>query len=200
MSSTVMVSSSESIGDYSETRNWIAAELDVHLLPHLEPLAQGLPRVRRDADRLGLLLDRAADRLLDPVRGVGGEAVALRRLELVDGVHQAEVALFHEVHEIDALAVVLLGDRHHEPEVGLHDAGLARLVALLGLLPELVHLLARDERELLDALEVLADCVGGRFHRYPLRISNPFPPRGATGTANMYLTIAEGFPVCSRRS
>ena len=36
-------------------------------------------------------------------------------------MHEAEVALLHEVEEREARRLVLLGDRHHQPEVRLDE-------------------------------------------------------------------------------
>ena len=63
-------------------------------------LAHRLDHVHRDADRAGLVGDRAGDRLADPPRGVRGELVAAAVLVLVDRPHQAGVAFLDEVQEL----------------------------------------------------------------------------------------------------
>jgi len=54
-------------------------------------------------------------------------------------VHQAEVALLHEVEQWQLGRLVLLGDRDNEPEVRL-DEGLCRFVALPDRTPQLALL------------------------------------------------------------
>ena len=71
--------------------------------------------------------DAAGDGLADPPRGVGGELEALAPVELLDGVHQAEVALLDEVEQRQAGGLVLLGDRDDEPQVRLDERALGVL-------------------------------------------------------------------------
>src|SRR5262249_961190 len=52
--------------------------------------------------------NRARDRLPDPPRGVGRELVAAAVFELVDRLHQADVAFLDEVEELQAAVRVLL--------------------------------------------------------------------------------------------
>jgi hypothetical protein len=89
---------------------------------HLLQLAH---HVHRQPDHAALVHHRALHRLPDPPGGVGGEAEAALRLELVDGVHQAEVALLDQVRQRHAAPQVALGDAHHQPQVVL-DHRLAR--------------------------------------------------------------------------
>ena len=73
------------------------------------------------------------DRLPDPPGGVGRELVAAAVLELVDRLHQADVAFLDQVEELQAAVGVFLGDRDHEAQVRLHHLllGLARLALAL---------------------------------------------------------------------
>ena len=78
--------------------------------------------VAGDADEAGLLVERPADGLADPERGVGGELEAPAPVELVDGVLEAEVALLDEVEQVHALGQgVAAGDADHEAEVGADE-------------------------------------------------------------------------------
>ena len=80
-----------------------------------------------DADRAGLVRDRARRRLADPPRRIRGELIAALVLELLDGLHEARVALLDEIQEREAAVHVLLHDRNDEAQVGLNHlfAGLA---------------------------------------------------------------------------
>ena len=76
---------------------------------------------------------RAGDRLTDPPRGVGGEFVAAAILELIDGLHQADIAFLDEIEELQAAVGVFLGDGDHEAQIRLHHLllGDARLALAL---------------------------------------------------------------------
>ena len=110
----------------SSTRR-LAAELLEELALHPHHLVDGLDHVHGDADGATLVGEGAGDGLADPPRGVGRELEALGVVELLDGPHEAEVPLLDEVEEGEAPVAVALGDRDHEPEVGLDE----RLLGLL---------------------------------------------------------------------
>ena len=83
----------------------------------------------REPDRAAGVGDAAGDRLADPPRGVGGELEALAPVELLHRVDQAEVALLDQVEQRQPDGLVLLGDGHHQAQVGLDE----RVGRLLGL-------------------------------------------------------------------
>ena len=85
----------------------------------------------RQADRAPGVGDAARDRLADPPCGVRGELEALAPVELLDGVHQAEVALLDEIEQGQSRRLVLLGDRHDQAQVRLDELALG-LFALAG--------------------------------------------------------------------
>ena len=80
----------------------LALELLVQLALGPDHPVHVLDHVHRDADRAGLVGDRAGDRLADPPRGVRRELEALGVVELVDRPHQAEVALLDQVEQLHA--------------------------------------------------------------------------------------------------
>ena len=80
-------------------RRGLAAEFLDELLLHAHQLVDRLDHVHRDADRPRLVGDRAGDRLPNPPRGVGGKLVAATVLELLDRLHQADIALLDEIEE-----------------------------------------------------------------------------------------------------
>ena len=88
--------------------------------------------VHRDADRAALVGERAADRVTDPPRRVGREAVAARVIEALDRLHQADVALLDQVDQRQATAVVAARDRDHEAQVRLDEAVLRVVLAHVG--------------------------------------------------------------------
>src|SRR5712672_2734514 len=121
--------------------------------------------VHGDADGARLIGERAADRLPDPPRRVGRELVAAAVLELVDRLHQADVALLDQIEELQAAVGVFLRDRDDEAEIGLHHLllGLARLaLALLHHmddLAELQDLKAGLARQLVDVGAQVLDAI-----------------------------------------
>src|SRR5690606_20344437 len=127
-----------------------AAELLHERARRADELVDRLDHVDRDADRPRLVGNRARDGLPDPPRGVGRELVAAPVLELVDGLHQADVAFLNQVEELQAAVRVLLRDRDHEAEVGFDQL----LLGLLGLRFAFEDRLQRP-RELLDRLAQL---------------------------------------------
>ena len=114
-------------------RKLLSGRLAPELLPHLpgQPPQSGayLDHVHRNADRRRRVGDRAGDRLADPPGRIGRELEAPAVVELVHALHQPDIALLDQVQELEAPVPVLLGDRDHEPQVGLDHLllGLARL-------------------------------------------------------------------------
>src|SRR6202035_5252969 len=96
-------------------------------------LVDGLDHVHRDADGARLVGDGAGDGLPDPPGRVGRELVAAPVLELLDRLHEADVALLDEVEELQPAVGVLLGDRYHQPEVGDDELLLGALADALAL-------------------------------------------------------------------
>ena len=103
--------------------------------------------MHRDTDGARLIGDGAGDGLANPPGGVGGELVAAAVLELVDRLHQADVALLDQVQELQAAVRVLLGDGDDEAQVGLDQLGLGALCRALAFVKLLV-----GRAELLDRL------------------------------------------------
>ncbi len=86
-----------------------------------DDLVDRLDHVHRDADRARLIRDRARDGLADPPGGVGGELEALRVVELLDRLDEAEVALLNEVEEEHPAADIALGDGDDQTQVRLGE-------------------------------------------------------------------------------
>src|SRR5258708_2639770 len=114
-----------------------------------------------DADGAHLIGDRTADRLADPPRGIGRELIAAAILELIDRLHQADIAFLDQVEKLQPAVGVFLGDRDDEAQVRLHHLllGLARLaLALLHHVHDLAELADLEPglaREHLDLVAVL---------------------------------------------
>jgi hypothetical protein len=107
----------------SSWRNWRLAHQLVDRLDH----------VHRDADGARLIGDRTRDRLPDPPGRVSGELVAAAVFELVDRLHQPDVAFLDQIKELQAAVRVFLGDRDHQTQVRLDHflLGNARLALAL---------------------------------------------------------------------
>jgi len=83
--------------------------------------------VHRNTDGAGLIGDGARDGLANPPGGVGGELVTAAVLELVHGLHQADVAFLNQIEELQAAIGVLLGNRDHQAQVGFNQLALGLL-------------------------------------------------------------------------
>ena len=105
--------------------------------------------------------DAAGDRLADPPRGVRRELEALAPVELLDGVHQPEVALLDEVEQGQPGRLVLLGDGDDEAQVGLHELALG-LLAVAG---RATQLAATRRRRILAAVVERLDGLLARLDR-----------------------------------
>ena len=100
-------------------RGRLAADLVQHLPGGADDLVDRFDHVHRNADGAGLVGDRAGDRLPDPPGRIGRELVAAAVLELVDRLHQADIAFLDQVEELQAAIGVFLGDGDDEPKIGL---------------------------------------------------------------------------------
>ena len=99
----------------------LAAQLLEHLPLHPGQLADGLGRMRREADGAGLVGHRPGDRLPDPPGGIRGELVAPGVVELLHAADHAQVPLLDQVQEQHPVPGVPPGQRHDQPQVGLHQ-------------------------------------------------------------------------------
>src|SRR5262245_56650338 len=108
-------------------RSRLATELLHEITRRADQLVDRLDHVHRDADRARLVGDRTGDRLADPPRRVRRELVATAPLELVDGLHQTDVAFLDQIQELQAAVRVLLGDGDDETKVRFDHLGLRLL-------------------------------------------------------------------------
>eukprot|EP00958_Prasinococcus_capsulatus_P025301 scaffold4203_cov295-Prasinococcus_capsulatus_cf.AAC.3 len=169
-----------------------AAQLLLELSAAADDACVGLEEVDGEADDARLVGDGASDRLADPPVRVGGELVALARVELLRAAHESLRALLHEVLEGHAAVEVLLGHRHHEAHVRrdhlvlrldahlelvrqLHDAHVRvlRPLAPRDLAPQLLLHVLLEPLELQQALHVPAQ-LPLLLHRQQLRLRDLF--------------------------
>src|ERR1700736_756146 len=71
------------------------------------------------ADGSWLVRNSAGDRLANPPRRIGRKLVAAAILELVDRLHQADVAFLDQIQELQTAISVFLGNRDDQTQVGL---------------------------------------------------------------------------------
>src|SRR6266446_1193986 len=113
------------LGDFFAGR--LASQL-LHQLPRgADQLVDGLNHVYRDADRARLVGNRTSNRLPNPPRGIRRKFIAPAVFELVNSLHQANVAFLNQVEELQAAVGVLFRDRNHEAQVGLDQLALGLL-------------------------------------------------------------------------
>ena len=103
-----------------------AAQVLVHLTLDPGQLVDLLDQVDRQPDRAALVGHAAGDGLADPPRGVGRELETLAVVELLHRADQTQVALLDQVQQRHAAAGVALGQRHHQPKVGLQQVAAGR--------------------------------------------------------------------------
>ncbi len=138
----------------------LAAELGDELALGAADLVELLDDVDRDADRARLVGERAGDRLADPPGRVGRELEALAVVELLRRAHEPERALLDQVQERQALVAVVLRDRDDEPQVGLDHLLLRVEVAALDPAREVDLLLGGEQADLADVLQEQLKGVG----------------------------------------
>ena len=131
-------------------------------------LGQGLADVDGEADGAPLVGDGAGDGLADPPGGVGGELEPPAPVELLHRPHQAQVALLDQVDQGEAPPGVALGDADHQAQVGQGELLQRRGVPGLDPLRQLHLLLGRQQRDVVDVLQVLPH--GVRVEGLPLRL------------------------------
>ena len=145
-------------GDAELHRHLLVARLAAELLgerhggaAHLGDLVD---EVDGQADGLRLVGQGALDGLFDPPGGVGAELAALARIEALDGLDQADVALADEVEQRQAEILVVMGDLHDQAQVGLDHVIAGGPVAAADAAGELDLLGDRQQRGLGDFLEI----------------------------------------------
>ena len=118
-----------------------------------------LHHMHGDADGAGLVRDRARDRLPDPPRRVRRKLEALLVIELLDRLHQAEVALLDQVEEEHPPADVALGDGDDQAQVCLGEALFRRLVPFLHPARQIDLFVPRKKRHAADVFEIHLDGI-----------------------------------------
>src|SRR6202043_3912661 len=131
----------------------LATELRHELSLGAADLVELLDHVHRDANRARLVGQGTAERLPDPPGRVGRELEALAVIELLRRAHQPERALLDQVEEGKALVAVVLRYRDDEPKVRLDHLLLGVEIAALDPLREIDLLLRGQQAHLADVLE-----------------------------------------------
>jgi hypothetical protein len=98
-----------------------ATELAGEALLLLDVAAEQHLDVDGQADRAGLIGQRAGDEVANPPDGVRREAQAALGLELLHGPEQAQVAFLDEVGQRQAAMEIATGDLHDQAQVRFHE-------------------------------------------------------------------------------
>ena len=101
-----------------------------------------------------LLLDGLLDSLTHMYHRIVHEAHALRCIEAGCRLHQAHVALAHEILHRQPLSLVLSGHAHHELQVRLYESRQRPFVALQDLGREFTLLLVSEQSALTDFIQI----------------------------------------------
>ena len=131
----------------------LAAELGAQLPLRADDLVQLLDDVHGHADRPRLVGERARDGLADPPCRVRRELEALAVVELLGRAHEPDRPLLDQVEERQTLVAVALGDRDDETQVRLDHLLLRAVVAALDPLRELDLLRGCEQLDAADVLE-----------------------------------------------
>src|SRR5438128_4935513 len=107
-----------------------------------------------EANRLLLIGERSFDRLLDPPRGVGGKFSTLRRIEALDGFHQADVALRNQIEQRQSKIRIIVRDLNDQAQIRTNHQGASFLVAALNFGGEFNLLVGSEQRDLPDLTQV----------------------------------------------
>src|SRR5437660_1289835 len=108
MTSTVALAAEDAGPVWLVSAGRLALQLRLELGAHPVQAQQVVAGVSGEPDGAAGVGDAALDRLADPPGRVGRELEALPPVELLDRVHQPEVALLHEVEEGEPRRLVLL--------------------------------------------------------------------------------------------
>src|SRR5262245_50638895 len=133
------------------------AQLLHELAGSTEKFVDDLDHVHGNTDRTGLIGDSPGNGLADPPRRVGRELVAAPIVELVNGLHQANITFLDQVQELQASICVFLGNGNDKPKIGFDKValGILRLyIALNDLALSSMELLKCDVGCLFEFLEV----------------------------------------------
>src|ERR1700733_1191376 len=114
----------------------LASQLLHQLTRSTNQLVDGFNHVHRNTDGPGLIGNGTRNRLANPPGGVGRELVTTTVFELIDRLHQPDVAFLDQIEELQATVGVLLGNRNDESQVSLDQLALG----LLGVHIALDHL------------------------------------------------------------
>src|SRR5262249_4982539 len=101
-------------------RRRLATYLVEHMPTRTHDLVDHLNHVNGHTNGARLIRERTADGLSNPPSSVGRELEATSIFELVDCLHQADVAFLDQVEELQAPVDVFLGDRDDEAQVRLY--------------------------------------------------------------------------------
>ena len=141
-------------------------------------------RLRRpELHEAPVVQDEPQDVRADPPGGVRRELHAAVRVVALHGLHQADVPLLDEVHDVLVGAPVLVGDLHHEAQVRRHQPrGGRRVLRLDELLGQRLRLLGREQRVPLHLAQVRRERIealdrGGFARLARLRVAEAGSPR-----------------------
>ena len=126
--------------------------------------------MHRHPNGSGLIGNGTGDGLPDPPSRICREFVSLCPVKLVHRANQAGVALLNQIQDVQPSAGILLRNGNHQPEVGLGELVLRRLIPFGDPLCQLHFLLGGQQVDLTDLLQVHPHGVvqvelGGQIHR-----------------------------------
>src|SRR5215217_4713369 len=139
-------------------------QLDRKLVVGASHLADLLAHVDGNPDGPPLVGNGPLYSLTYPPRSVGGEAEAAVRVELLDGPHEADIALLDQILEGQAVTTRFLGYRDNKLQVHLDESLAGSLVTHLGPLGEVYLFLVVQQLAHVDSSEVTRNQLGSLSH------------------------------------
>src|SRR6266542_1288688 len=73
----------------------------------------------RNANSTRLVRYSSRDCLTNPPGRISREFITTSPVKLVDTLHQTEIALLDQIQKLQAAVLILLGNRHHQPQISL---------------------------------------------------------------------------------
>lgn len=107
------------------------------------------------------------DRGLDPPHGIGRQAEAAFRIELLDGLHEADIAFGNDFADRQAITAIAHGDLRHKAQMAGHELmGRLAIVMLLVPLGEHVLFLRLEHGKFTDFVKVTVEtALSGGYGR-----------------------------------
>ncbi len=118
--------------------------------------------MNRNTNCPGLISNRSRNSLANPPRGISRELISAAVLELINSLHQTDVAFLDQIQELQTAVGVFLSNRNHQTKVGFgHFALSFSSLSLTGchLVVNVLQILQRQCYSILNVLQLLLEML-----------------------------------------